>query len=464
MIETPVFYDSLTIPIIGAKQKLEYLVPENIKSGIYLMSTNIDDRIYTGSAKNLRKRFWYHSHLFEKNKHHSIYFQRFYNNHENLILYFDLLEECGVEDLLEREQFWMDEFQSYKKENGFNISPFANRPSGGNSLKAKQKRKETWAKNGHPCAGKPINKGIKKTEQTRKNMSSGQMGQKRKFSENIKREGSNHRAVIQIDEKGEEIAEFHSIAQAAKILNIPRDRITRICQGKYKHYKNFRFKYKFDGEFPEDTRDTRHAYLIVLKDNEIIFEGNCRQVGEFLQVNPTTITDSRKRGWCGEYEIREGQKPKKETPIREKKIMSEERKQKIRERMTGSGNHRFGKHIPNPKARKAVVQIDEENKDIKEFESASDAAKTLGIPPTQVSLICKSKAYSCRGFRFRYKDSAPPSMKKTFNKKIKIFVDKDMVFEGFQEEAAKFLGVCLCTFRKYKTLGKYLQYRIEEES
>ena len=44
-------------------------------SGIYKFTNTVNNKIYIGSAQNLRKRFFKHINLLNKNSHHSLHFQ-----------------------------------------------------------------------------------------------------------------------------------------------------------------------------------------------------------------------------------------------------------------------------------------------------------------------------------------------------------------------------------------------------
>lgn len=80
-----------------------------MKSGIYKIVNNINGHIYIGSAVNYKSRFRTHLSLLKKEKHHSIYLQRSWNKYGENNFSFELIENCKIENLIEREQFYMDE-------------------------------------------------------------------------------------------------------------------------------------------------------------------------------------------------------------------------------------------------------------------------------------------------------------------------------------------------------------------
>ena len=80
-------------------------------SGIYKISTLHNNEIYIGSAKCFNKRTSLHITNLRKNKHHSKYLQSVFNKYGIDNIKFELLEECNVEDLFIKEQFYLDLFK-----------------------------------------------------------------------------------------------------------------------------------------------------------------------------------------------------------------------------------------------------------------------------------------------------------------------------------------------------------------
>ncbi|TPG66064.1 GIY-YIG nuclease family protein [Hymenobacter nivis] len=105
---------------------LSLLPKEHINSaGIYRISNTVNSRTYVGSAKKLGARFRSHKSLLLKGKHNSVIMQRFYDKHGAGFLIFDLVELCDEDQLLEREQHYIDSEQP-----SFNIRKQADRNSG----------------------------------------------------------------------------------------------------------------------------------------------------------------------------------------------------------------------------------------------------------------------------------------------------------------------------------------------
>jgi group I intron endonuclease len=77
--------------------------------GIYAIYRVGTDDCYVGQSVNMGNRWGTHRQDFRKNRHASKFMQRIFNKYGEAIFEFRVLEKCAVEDLVIREQFWMDE-------------------------------------------------------------------------------------------------------------------------------------------------------------------------------------------------------------------------------------------------------------------------------------------------------------------------------------------------------------------
>jgi len=77
-------------------------------SGVYYIENCITGRRYIGSSCNIINRF--NRHLFDirNNKHHNKHLQRSVANHGICNFRFGILEECHPDQLLKREQYYID--------------------------------------------------------------------------------------------------------------------------------------------------------------------------------------------------------------------------------------------------------------------------------------------------------------------------------------------------------------------
>lgn len=77
-----------------------------IKIGIYKIVSKNSGEFYIGSSQNLRKRELDHLSLLRNKKHPNRYLQSVWNKHQDL--FFIVVEECSIEFLIEREQYYID--------------------------------------------------------------------------------------------------------------------------------------------------------------------------------------------------------------------------------------------------------------------------------------------------------------------------------------------------------------------
>lgn len=98
------------------------------KSGIYQIRNLVNGKLYIGSAVNLYDRKSQHFSDLKYGKHNDR-FQNSYNFHGKDNFIFEVIEFVEDENkLIECEQYWMDRFEVYKRDKGYNINPIAGRP------------------------------------------------------------------------------------------------------------------------------------------------------------------------------------------------------------------------------------------------------------------------------------------------------------------------------------------------
>ena len=96
---------------------------DNNKSGIYVIRNSIDDRVYIGSAVNIRQRFKTHERSLQLGSHSNKHLQRFYNKYGLGVLNFQIIEVCPQDYLIQLEQLYIDSYDFNK--DLFNIAPTA---------------------------------------------------------------------------------------------------------------------------------------------------------------------------------------------------------------------------------------------------------------------------------------------------------------------------------------------------
>lgn len=147
----------------------------NKKSGIYKITIN--EKCYVGSTVCLERRKNTHFSQLKNNKHCNSYLQNVYNKHQEFS--FEVLEYCEKENLIEREQFFLDTLNPE-----YNIRKVAESNLGLKLCKERKKKisdarkgkthssearkkmsltvKERYTRENHPCLGKILSDETKK--------------------------------------------------------------------------------------------------------------------------------------------------------------------------------------------------------------------------------------------------------------------------------------------------------------
>lgn len=157
---------------INKEYKVEEINKKNKKDleiiGVYKIINKINNKMYIGSSNNIYKRWKEHINDLNKNKHHSIHLQRAWNKYGQENFSFIIIEIIKNEDFqFEKEQYWLDKYESYNREVGYNIYKFA--IGGGYELTMEQrdKRRQISFKE-HPNIINLYNKGYSTVEIAKK--------------------------------------------------------------------------------------------------------------------------------------------------------------------------------------------------------------------------------------------------------------------------------------------------------
>lgn len=90
---------------------------------IYKITNLVNNKIYIGSTSNYKERKYEHTSKLKRNIHINCHLQRSYNKHGKDNFKFEILEECKVEELLLKEKYYSDLYNSFKRGVGYNICP-----------------------------------------------------------------------------------------------------------------------------------------------------------------------------------------------------------------------------------------------------------------------------------------------------------------------------------------------------
>lgn len=100
-----------------------------MNSGIYKIENSGNGKVYIGQSKNLSNRQYTHFRALEKGIHHNKHLQRSFDRFGADAFTFTVIERCAVEELNERERFWIQAYDAMNPAKGYN------QESGGNAGK-----------------------------------------------------------------------------------------------------------------------------------------------------------------------------------------------------------------------------------------------------------------------------------------------------------------------------------------
>lgn len=211
----------------------------NKKCGIYCIENAINKKRYIGSAVDIVARWRIHSHQLNKNKHHSRHLQKAVDKYHIENFNFQIIEIVfNVSDLIEREQYYIDLFQSWDYQFGYNICKKAN-----SSLGIKRtdefKRKCSESKMG----SKNVRFGVKLSKETIKKCSESKKGFKNPSKGNIGIKSASSKPIIQIG-NGEIIKIWDSIADVKRELGYNGSPIISVAKGRKKLAYGYEWRYK----------------------------------------------------------------------------------------------------------------------------------------------------------------------------------------------------------------------------
>lgn len=81
-----------------------------MNSGIYKIKNLCNEQFYIGSSNNLKKRKAGHFSELERNVHKNNHLQSSYNLYGKESFEFEVIEYCESRHLIEREQYWIDQY------------------------------------------------------------------------------------------------------------------------------------------------------------------------------------------------------------------------------------------------------------------------------------------------------------------------------------------------------------------
>lgn len=188
--------------------------------GIYKI-TNPKDKVYIGQSVDITHRLGKYKRL---NGNISAQ-KKIYNS---LIKYgienhsFEVLEECNIEQLNEKEIYYIEKYDSFK--NGLNMQ------IGGKSSPKSEEFKQKLRKPKPPGFAEHMSKVM--------------TGKKQSLEHKLKTSNKLKKPITQLDMSGDIIKDWNSSIDASNELKVDRGSLTQCLKGRLKSCGGFKWKYK----------------------------------------------------------------------------------------------------------------------------------------------------------------------------------------------------------------------------
>lgn len=89
-------------------------------SGIYCITNIVNNKTYIGQTYSIKNRWYRHKNELLNNKHHNCHLQSAWNKYGSENFEFSILEYCSIDELNEKETFWIKKYDSFN--NGYNLT------------------------------------------------------------------------------------------------------------------------------------------------------------------------------------------------------------------------------------------------------------------------------------------------------------------------------------------------------
>lgn len=96
-------------------------------SGIYKITNIVNGKVYVGSTVNLYHRRCHHFGRLRSNDHANEHLQNAFNKYGEQSFHFAVIELCDRDNLLDREDFWINGLNAHHSKSGYNILKSAHR-------------------------------------------------------------------------------------------------------------------------------------------------------------------------------------------------------------------------------------------------------------------------------------------------------------------------------------------------
>lgn len=90
--------------------------------GIYIIKNIVDCKVYIGSSININTRFKRHKCMLKGGYHDNLHLQNAYNKYGYDNIQFEIAEECEINKLVDRENYYIELYKANKNNFGYNLA------------------------------------------------------------------------------------------------------------------------------------------------------------------------------------------------------------------------------------------------------------------------------------------------------------------------------------------------------
>ena len=90
--------------------------------GIYKIENQVNGKIYIGQSINIEQRWYNHRNELNSNRHCNSHLQAAWNKYEEESFIFNIIEECILKNIDDKEKHWIDFYNSTNPDLGYNLT------------------------------------------------------------------------------------------------------------------------------------------------------------------------------------------------------------------------------------------------------------------------------------------------------------------------------------------------------
>ena len=214
------------------------------KSGIYCIENLINCKKYIGQSVNIESRWSQHKSELNENKHFNDYLQKSWNKYGADSFSFYVLEFCDIEQLDEREVYYINFYKTLNRDKGYNLMSGG---TFGRKYSIESRMKMSQSLKGHDVSFKTRIK-ISKNHADVSGENNGMYG-KHHTEESKRKVGDANRGKISARRNRNAVycteldKTFEDAALAGRILSLDSSGILKCCKGERKTCGGYHWKF-----------------------------------------------------------------------------------------------------------------------------------------------------------------------------------------------------------------------------